>query len=145
MEDENLIPKEWVYMGQRIRQGKRVYVWGPLGDDRVVYYPKPLISASVGAVYIVYESADGKTFRKSGLYGPRYSRRHDQEDEILIWAAMDEEAKQELAVKAMNTKAAKVEPLDGVLLSIRRIAVNLNRVERRALLSRIADELFTVK
>lgn len=145
VEDENLLPREWVYMGQRVHKGKRIYAWKTLHNDKTGYYPKPLVTASVGSVYIFHEGEDGRTFRSSGQHAPRFIRKHDNEEEILFWAAQDEAVKQELSVKAMNTKAAKVEPLADLYESIRRIAVPLNATERRALLSRIAEELFTAK
>lgn len=144
-EEEKLIQREWVYMGQRVHKGKRVYAWKTLYNDKTGFYSKPLIPASVGSVYIFHESEDGKTFKSSGQHAPRFARKHDKEEEVRFWAAQDEAAKQELSVKAMNTKAAKVEPLEELYASIRQIAAPLNATERRALLSRIADELFSAR
>lgn len=145
MEEEKLIPREWVYMGQRVHKGKRVYGWKTLHNDKVGYYSTSLIPASVGSVYIFHESEDGRTFRSSGQQAPRFARQHDKKDKVQFWAAQDEAAKQELSIKAMNTRAAKVEPLEDLYQSIRRTAGPLNATERRALLSRIAEELFTAR
>ncbi|RRJ54707.1 hypothetical protein EHV15_34485 [Paenibacillus oralis] len=141
---EILIPKEWVYVGQRVVDGKRVYAWKVLGEnDSIGYYKKPLAAASVGGVYRFFESDDGKTIKVSGTYSPVYLRKHDNIEEVRIWAFKDEAAKQELSVKSMNTKASKVDPLEDLLSSLRRISKKLSSTERRALLSRIADEIFT--
>lgn len=141
---EKLIPKEWVFMGQRVVKGKRVYAWMiPDESGGVMYYKKALVPASIGGVYRFFESEDGSTIKVNGIYTPTFLRRHDNIEEVRIWASEDEAAKQELSVKAMNTKASKVDPLDELFAPLRRITKKLNGTERRALLARIADEIFS--
>lgn len=142
MSEENVIPKEWIFKGIRVSKGKRVYAWGTIGSDSHGLYDKPLVAASVGGIYQFYETADGGSFKVSGKYAPHFLRRHDNLEDVKIWAAEEEAAKQHLARKSLNTKAAKVEPLEDIFAGLRAIIPKLNRTERRALFARIADEVF---
>jgi hypothetical protein len=131
---------DMIYIGVRISTDKkRVYAWVEVDDrDHVVCYNKQIIagSAAVGNIYETWQSTD--SIKTGGDQQPKYLRRHEDDADILEWSIKDESAKQQLAVKSMNAKAAKVSPLDDELDKIRRMAAPLNATERSALIAKLS-------
>lgn len=129
---------EWIYAGQRVgNKGKRLYAWTRKGSDSMMHYDKPLVSASVGNVYLFTEQGD--SFFSSGEHSPKYFGKYEDKDKVAQWAIADEAARQELSRKAMNTKVSKEKPLDEALDDLRRMARTLNTTERLTLISKCAE------
>jgi hypothetical protein len=124
-------------------KGKRVFYWAEAGNPSTIHvFTKQIVPASVGGVYLFHETDGGGSVYTKGKYAPTYLRQFDQKDLVHVWAAQEEQAKQQLALNSLMLRAAKIEPLEDVLATLRRIARDLKSVERRALLSRIAEEIF---
>lgn len=137
------IPEELVYLGQRISgNNKKVYAWKSLKSGEVSLYKKTLLSASVGSVCLIHHGNDNSYYVR-GVYAPKYVRRYEKQSEIVEWAAKDEAARQYFLQQSLNTKASKYEPLETLLGDVQRAARNLNRAERRALLSKLAEAIYS--
>lgn len=142
MTDQNNEPIKikMVYLGQRIVTGKRTYAWMELngdGNHEIGYYKKILQRTSIGSVYVFHKNRNEELYI-AGEYAPRYTGQFEDQKQIMIWAAKDEETKQYFLQK----KNAAKQPLDPLLKEIRLVARNLNAAERRALFSSIAEEIF---
>lgn len=142
------IAQEFVYCGVRVGSDKKKsYLWARVGEpENELWFGKQLVTASVGGVYRMGETRreNGRTtVYSSGKWDPIYQRRFSasevEEMYTAKWAAADEAARQEMYNKSLLTKAAKVEPLEDVLLRVENIAKTLNKAERRALMSKLSE------
>ena len=141
--EEEFRQTEWVYIGQRIYSGKRRFVWAEVSDLDCVYtFPKQFKTAAIGAIFSVWMR--GTSFVTSGPQAPQFVRNYPDPEQRQFWAVRDEETRQMLAMKAMEVKAAKADPLEPLLIQIGQLARYLKPAEKRALLARIVERIFTM-
>ncbi|MDB5053128.1 MAG: hypothetical protein JWM44_1178 [Bacilli bacterium] len=135
---------EMVYKGVRENsRGKKIHCWSPVKNYRSSFtWEKNPTPASVGGVYSFRSSEDEDTVFASKKIPPRYIRRLEDKEQVTKWALEEELVIEHFALKSLNTKAAKVEPLDDVLKNIGQIAGTLNKQEKRAFLTKISERIF---
>jgi hypothetical protein len=136
---------EMVFCGIRLNNAKQKgYAWANVETpDETFTFKDSLITAGIGGVYQFWRP-EGKpdSIYTSGKHQPHYLRRFDDDTRIKKWALADEAAKEQLNLKSVNNKAAKVEPLEDLLDSISTLARQLTAAEKRALHAKISETLF---
>jgi hypothetical protein len=115
------------------------YTWAKNQDDLddLSFFEKPLVSASVGNIYI-FTLTDTSVYT-SGQYMPKYVDRCKNKEKITKWAISDESARQQIAIKSMNTKANKVDSLEDAFENVKRMSMRLNITERLALIAKLSE------
>lgn len=145
MEEKNELVLS-VFCGIRVHQGKKVYQWENIDENentiKSFTFSKPLVPAAVGGVFETYQTET--TIVTVGEQAPRYLKQYSRKEQVTDWAILDEAAKQQLALKSINTKAAKVKPLDDALNDIYEISQHLSRKERVALIAKISEVVLRI-
>lgn len=132
----------WTYVGLREQKnGSFAYGWRDQ-EGNVYVFKKRFQHLSIGGqIEVTLTPEDKVVVTGQGAPKPLPSRYEGDED-IAHWVAIDEYANNVKRLKVVERQAAKVEPLEDILSTIRQLSTGLNGPQKRALAAVILQAVF---